>query len=186
VNSKLEQDLYNYLSPGLILAGYMPEQIIFGYENGVRLEGYYVVMTLSTMNQDLPVEVRNSFDTNIGTNPDKLIKEHLIYRYGLTVSFSFYGDENLLFANKFKALLASTEQIELAELYKFGFVGYTPTISLPDIIKNIYANRATFDITLNRTMVETVDISTIGQVTVIGIDADTGEEIVNETIKEVE
>jgi len=183
--SSLESDLYDYLSPALIKAGITADKIAYGYENGAKLNGNYAILSITDATEDVPVEVRNTYDPDFVNNPGKFIEEHLLYRSVLTIDIDIRGDQNLSRAQTFKAMLASNQQIELAQKYNFGFVRVTQSISLPQILQQEYENRVVFSLFLNRLSVEKIDIPTIGQVTVIGTDAITGLEIVNETITEV-
>jgi len=179
VDSQLEQRLYEYFEPMLVLCGYSIDQIIFGYQNGAQPLDDFAVINITDIVEDMPNEVRYDYIDN----PEKTINEDVYYRNVVTISLELNGAEVFARARKAKSLMYSSEQTEAAQRLKLGFVGYTKTVNLSLIQQQSFLNRVSFSVTFNSIDVERIDLATIGQVTVIGHD-DSGRLMMDKTFIE--
>ena len=177
----LEEKLYDYLSPSLVLIGYAEDHIAFGYENGSMLTGDRVVMSITGVGEDLPPETLYLYDEV--NNPDILVNEEVVYRNTITLAVDMYGANVLGRAARLKSLLFSSDMVLLAQRLNLGFKSFAPTRNLTAVINNAYTPRATFELEINTTEIEVISVGTIGQVTVTGHDEE-GNLIVDETIAE--
>ena len=175
----LEEKLYKYLSLALLNIGYLPDNIYFGYQDGAALTGNHVIMNIAEISEDLPPEIRDIYLHN----PAQQIEENIIYRNKVTISVDVRGDNILQNAQRLKALFFSTEMKELAQKLTLGFVRYTPTRTIPIVLKNRHQMRAVFDLEIYHTEIETIAISTIGSVRIIGHDQ-LNRELMDKTITE--
>ena len=156
------------------------ETVMFTNQNGAEPKTDYLAVNIDSMTTDMPPEIRYK-----NLDLQKQIEENAIYRGVVTLQFRINTKENAMeLAEEVKTRMWMTNSVEFLESVNLGLhtVGDTTNASFLESERN--RNRADISVMLHYTATYQDIIQTIGKVTVLGYDAETGNKIVDVTVEE--
>ena len=176
IAADLEVRLYNWLEPLAAVVG-INEIIFSGQQNdNVRPDTQFIAVQLVDQAVDDRPEVRMIYDPA----DVNLINENIIYNAYATVLLKLFTDTDPVGKMQhLKAMLQSNQSQDLQYLQNLYY-------SAAGTITTVTADNARADMQLIFSYSYTYEnkIGTIGEVRIVGTDADTGNTIIDQTINE--
>jgi hypothetical protein len=144
------------------------ERIVWSMQNAKPQNAPFVSLHLVQYETDNAIETRETFDSNIETNPNQLIQQCNIYRGLGTVAVAVFGVDAILHCFNIKAALREWAVIEAMQAANLGLVGVSATQNTGAVIETAFEQRANFNLDFYFAFVKKVDNASIGHVPLQG------------------
>ena len=176
----LSDKLYDYLNPMCIAAGINDGNLVFDYDNGVKLEGDFVAIDINSIVTDGHPEVVYRQSQGNPLKNDEIIKYKGTVAFGIDV---YSASQAIFKAEEIKSHIWRGKSIEEAQRQGLGFVSHGDTLNLSATQNGRYKHRSQFAMVVNFAVDHVIEETTIGTVGVKG-SLDEGKYLIDVTISE--
>lgn len=159
-HTELERKLYNWLE--VVTDGMAFDGIVFGNQNGVKLEGQLLICFILSLENDQAIEKR--YEKVDPTNPsDPRMYEHVIYRSEVTIRLTTLAQSDTIFlAQRIKERIERSDSLDEMDRQNLGLHSMGSTSNNNVIINDKYYGQSDTELTIHYARVTSDIIQSIG------------------------